>query len=253
MVETMKLKNRFYICASLALLTLSASAFAAEPLNSTNLKTRIQQTLKQGQSLKAFYSSLNEQYGSTAIKPLVELLSDRQTSDEVRWASLFALARLAGKESIGMVQKSMTDPSWLLRDAALKTAAALDAKELTPQIEKRLKDDALIVRTTAVQTIGHLNLTKSAPKLVDALFDPINFHAGKALWIHKHILQVIKDFNYTAALPQLVKLLASSKDEQLQLQLIQTLEKLTGKSFSEKPVHEQVYLWKRVALADSTF
>jgi HEAT repeat protein len=238
------------------LLCLATSATAAVPKaepKTTDLKNRINQVLQQGRPLSHFYAGIKSEFGATAIKPLLEIASDEQNRDETRWAALFALARVAGKESLGVVRKFMSNSSWMLRDAALKTAAALNARELTPQIEQRLKDDALIVRTTAVETIAHLNLRASAPKLVDALFDPINYAHGKALWIHKHILHTLSDFKYEQAVPKLVDLLSTSKDEKLQLQVVQALERITGKNFGNKPIRDQVYFWKRKALSDATF
>lgn len=237
------------------ILAMAPQAFAASEKMPTaaSLRSRINSTIKHGQSLKGFYQSLASEYGGTAIKPLLEIAGDPKNGDETRWAALFGLARLAGKESMGVIRKFMNDSSWMLRDAALKTAAALNARELTPWIEQRLKDDALIVRTTAVEAIGHLNLKQSAPKLVDALFDPNNFHSGKALWIHKHILKVLKDFRYDPAVPRLVELLHESKDRQLQAQVITTLESITGRSFPNKPLEQQIYLWKRNTLSEQTF
>jgi hypothetical protein len=99
-----------------------------------------------------------------------------------------------------------------------------------------------------------MGLKQFAPKLVDALFDPNNFHGGKALWIHKYILQAIREFHYSAAAPKLVELLQKSQqDEALQAQVIQTLESLTGRSYSNKPLQEQIYLWKRNLLSEATF
>lgn len=230
----------------------SSASFGATP-SVPAIKERIQKMLKRGESLKSFYASLTGEYGAGAIKPLIDIADDERNSDETRWAALFGIARVAGKESVGMIKKFMTHSSWMLRDAALKSAAALGAHELTSQIEQRLKDDALIVRTTAVQTIGHLNLKKSAPKLVDSLFDPANFHGGKALWIHKHILSVLRGFHYNEAVPKLVSLLESSQDEKLQADVLQTLESLTGRSFPNKPIQEQIFLWKRNTVSEMTF
>ncbi len=237
-------------------LSLNGSAWAVAPAapSALTLKSKINRALKGGQSLKTFYSSVSSEYGGSAIPPLLEIASDDSNGDETRWAALFGLARIAGRGSLGIIRKFMVNSSWMLRDAALKTAAALNARELVPQIELRLKDDALIVRTTAVETIGHLNLKASAPKLVDALFDPVNFHGGKALWIHKHILQVLTEFHYDSAVPKLIELLEKSQsDEVLQNQVLATLQSLTGQSFPNKTIQQQIYLWKRNTLSDASF
>jgi hypothetical protein len=220
---------------------------------SAELKGKIQAAVKKRQGLSSLYGELGKQYGGAAIPPLLELSKDEKISDDIRWASLYGLARLAGKESIGVISKFMTNSSWMLRDAALKSAAALNAQELSEQIERRLQDSALIVRTTAVQAIGHMKMKAAAPKLVDALFDPANYNGGKPLWIHKYILQVLTDFRYEPAVPKLVSLLERSKDEKLRNQIVGSLETITGKSFAGRPMSEQIYLWKRNALSESTF
>lgn len=243
----------FYVSVLMATVAAFTASAKADTPSTESIKGRINQALHDGQSLKTLYAKLTEEFGTTAIKPLVEITSDEHSSDETRWAALFGLARLAGKQSIGIIGKLMHHSSWMLRDAALKTSAALGAHELAPHIEKLLKDDALIVRTTAVQTISHLNLKQSAPKLVAALSDPANFHGGKALWIHKYVLQAIRDFHYTAAVPKLVELLQNTQDENLQAQLLQTLESLTGRSYANKPLQEQIYLWKRSTVSELTF
>lgn len=236
------------------LLALSSQALANAPNPSIEaIKAKIHSSIKQGKPLKELYSNLGTEYGGSAIAPLIEIASDRKNGDETRWAALFGLARIAGRHSVGVIKKFMTDSSWMLRDAALKTAAAVNARELAGQIEGRLKDDALIVRTTAVETIGHLKMRESAPKLVDALFDPINFHNDKALWIHKHILDVLAGFKYDKGVPRLVELLEKTKDEKLRGDVVATLEKITGKRFADKPIADQVYLWKRAALSEMTF
>lgn len=244
------LKLHLFIVLALALCNTS---FAATQPTVAEIKGRINKTLSQGLSLKSFYTALGQEYGGNAIKPLIEIANDESNSDETRWASIFGLARIAGKESLGVLSKYMYNTSWMLRDAALKAAAALNARELKAHIEKRLKDEALIVRTTAVQTIGHLKLKHSAPKLVEALFDQNNYHRGKPLWIHKHILNTLREFNYKPAAPRLADLLQkTSSDEKLQAQIVQTLESLTGLSFPNKPIQEQIYLWKRNTVSEAS-
>lgn len=236
----------------IASLLIGTQVFGAE--SKSTIENEIQKNLKAHHSLKDFYVQLSKEYGQSAVGPLTKILEDEAQPDEVRWASIFGLAKLTGKDSLKLVSRFFTHPSWMLRDAALKTAAALDAHELRPQIEARLHDEALAIRTTAVDTIGHLNLRESAEKLVDALFDPINYHAGKSLWIHKHILDVLVDLHYESCAARLVQLLETkNNDGILQRHLIATLEKLTGRSFQDKSLKEQIYLWKRNTLSDVVF
>lgn len=220
--------------------------------DAADLKNEMELAIKHDGSLNSFYAALNR-HGAKAVAPLLEIINNAHLSDDIRRTSLFGLGRVAGKQSLGVIGKFMTNSSWMLRDAALRTAAALDARELAPQIEGRLKDNALVVRTTAVQTIGHLRLKNSANRLVEALFDRDNYAGEKALWIHKYILQVLGEFRYRESVPKLVELLKISKDESLQANVVKTLEALTGKNFGNKPLHQQIYFWKRNTLSDVTF
>lgn len=215
-----------YIIAFL-FLTLPVVSYSAEPLAQT-LRARITQALRTGEPMKVFFEKIHREYGEAAISPLTQITQNEKETDEVRWFSLFGLGRLAGKESLPVIKPLMHHPNWMLRDASLKILAALKARELSQEIESCLKDQALIVRTTAVDTIGHLQLMASAPKLVDALFDPINYHHGRALWIHQHILQVLSDFHYAAAIPKLKKLLQAEHDQTLKAQVTKTLEILAA-------------------------
>jgi hypothetical protein len=209
--------------------------------------------LTTGKSLRGFFSAVHKRYGAAAAKPLREIVHNDKNSEEVRWASLFGLARIAGSASVPTIQSLMNNPSWMLRDAALKSAAAIGATQLGAAIAARLSDQALIVRTTAVDVIGHLRLTALAPQLVTALFDSQNYHRGKPLWIHEHILTVLSDLRYQPAIPKLVELLQTRDEPKFQRSVIRALESLTGKSFANKPLAQQVYLWKRNTLAESTF
>ncbi len=228
-------------------------ANAAELPNPTDLKKNIQEMLIKKQSLKNFYDVLSQKYGHQVVSPLIQLALSEQEPDEIRWICLFSLARLTGKESLGIVQKFLTHESWMLRDAALKVISRLKANDLKQEVGARLKDKALIVRTTAVETIENLQLKEFSPQLVEALFDPINYNRGYPLWIHKHILKTLENFQYKEAVPRLVELLQIKKDPALQARLIQTLENLTGKSFAKKSIHEQIYIWRRIALSEKEF
>lgn len=216
-------------------------------------RKKIDQILQAGGSLKNFFQEVAKHYGVAAAQPLREIAQDENEREEMRWATLFGVARISGKESVGLIRQFMKHSSWMLRDAALKTAAALDARELKPEIEDKLNDDALVVRTTAVDTIGHMKMKDSAPKLVGALFDSKNYHRGKPLWIHHHIFGVLKTFRYEKAVPKLVELLETRENEKFQGEIIQTLEDLTGKSFGKKPISQQIFLWKRNTLSEVTF
>lgn len=262
---------KILVCLLLLCLASTSSAFTIQKPIATNRKPvmvassvqkvpssiafrkKIEQLLKSGGSLKNFFQDVATHYGVSAVAPLREIAQNENEREEMRWATLFGVARISGKESFNLIRQFMKNSSWMLRDAALKTAAALGAKELNREIEEKLQDDALVVRTTAVDTIGHLKMTDSAPKLVDALFDPKNYHRGKPLWIHHHILSVLKDFRYNKAVPRLVELLETRENETFQTEIIHTLEDLTGKSFGKKTISQQIYLWKRNTLSEATF
>ena len=241
--------KKFLLVAALSVLP----AQAAQGPSVTEIRSRIYKALKDRTPVTSLSLSLREQYGGKVIAPLTTLVNNESESEETRWASLYAIARLSGSESVGLIKKFMNHSNWLLRDAALKTAAAVNATSLSPQIAERLKDDALIIRTSAVNAFGHLKLTALAPKLVDSLFDPVNYNKGKPLWIHRHILSVLGDFQYKAAIPKLVELLDKNRDGELQGEILASLSKITGKNFESKPLAEQKMLWRRIATAEKEF
>lgn len=198
----------------LALLFQSSTFFAsgllaAVPTPESDIGTArnlFSSTVQAKKPVSAWIAALHSKFGDGTSKVLHDILRSESSSDSMRWASLIGVARLQGKKSLETLRTYMSHSSWLLRDAAIKSAVALKARELAPEIESRLKDDALVIRTSAVDAIGQLKLTESSKKLVDALFDPSNIHGGKALWIHAHILKVIRDFRYEAAIPKLKEL-----------------------------------------------
>ena len=247
--------------ASLLAFSILVSLAHAAPspkleISTTTVRNQLALAIHKGQPLKQVYATLHHDLGPRAIETLLEIANDEKAPDETRWAALFGVARLSGKESAAVLKKFMSNSNWMLRDAALKATAALNIASLKADVERRLKDDALIVRTTAVQTLTHLKSKTSAPKLVEALFDPMNYYGTsgkKGLWIHKYILQALIDFRYEPAVPRLVELLKSSTDTQLQTQIIATLETLTGKSFPGKAMPEQIYLWKRNTVSELSF
>lgn len=197
------------------------------------------------------YSSAQNRAEKT--RSLIQTLKDNTKSDRERFRSIFALAKLNGKKSIPLLRKYFSHPNWMIRDAALKAAAALNAFELREDFEKRLRDNALVIRTTAVDAIGHLKLKKSFPKLVEALFDPANYNSGKPLWIHSHIFSVLAANQYRPATPKLVELLKTHKDQKFRKQIVSTLEKITGKSFPNRSISEQVFLWHQNVVSEMTF
>lgn len=231
----------------------AAKAPAETAPSVTEIKGLMQEAMGKRTPLRTLWGQMETRYGTKALPPLLKILQSEAERDELRWASLFGVARFAGKRSYGLLKKYSEHKSWLMRDASLRVMAALGASELRPSVERALKDKALVVRTTAVDVIGHMKLKASAPLLVEALFDPANYRKDHPLWIHSHILGVLRGFKYEAAMPRLVELLEAKKDSKLQAQVVATLETITGKNFGEKPIHEQIYLWKRHATSEKVF
>ncbi|MBI2607171.1 MAG: HEAT repeat domain-containing protein, partial [Deltaproteobacteria bacterium] len=161
----------FPTAAFLAAILGASTALAVPAPSTAQLRGSIASHLESGKPLKAFYAEVASTYGGDAVAPLLKIAENGKEQDTVRWTSLFALARIAGKESARILKKFMTHPNWMLRDAAIRNAAALKLSELSSSIEARLRDSALIVRTSAVDAIAHLSLKNSAPKLADALTD----------------------------------------------------------------------------------
>lgn len=230
-----------------------AKATSGLTLTTLEAKEMLTEALSGQKSIPEFWSNLDRKYGQVAVLPYLKIASDEKERDELRWASLYGIARMRGKQSLPLVRPFARHKNWLLRDAALKAMAALSATEMQSEFEYALKDKALVIRTTAVDVISHLRLQSCAPKLVEALFDPINYRREKPLWIHQHILTALREMNYKRATPRLVDLLESKKDPALRTHIIQTLEHLTGKSFATKTMSEQIYLWRRNTVSEATF
>jgi HEAT repeat protein len=236
-----------------AVLFLSASSLLAAP-TVPELKQELNQAMTKRKPLQQFWKDVHSRYGGGALSPTLKLLADESERDEVRWASLFGVARIAGKKSYGLLKKYSHHKSWVLRDASLRAMAALEARELSSDIQNAaFNDPALVVRTTAVDVIGHLKLKSAAPGLVEALSDPKNYRRGKSLWITDHILGVLKEWRHKPAAPALVEILDKTKDTRLQAKVIASLEAIMEKKFDQKSPAEQVYLWKRLITSEKTF
>lgn len=261
--------KKFVTIVALVFLYLP-NAFSALAQNSTitseQIKNKILTQIKKGTSLKIFYQDILNIYGTKALDPLLGILENSRERDEARWVSLYGIVKLSGYDSLPLLKKYYNDKSWMIRDAAIKNSTILCSLDKTPtaQIElckknieneliSKLKDDSLIVRTTVVDSISTLKLKNAASPLTESLFDTINFHNEKPLWIHKHILNALVNMQYKQAIPRLSDLLYKTHDPELQTQTVRTLEKLSGKQFNQKPISEQIYLWKREALEWKTF
>lgn len=254
-----KLIHRFIAWGTLLSICTLAQA---SPVKESNLKPHLDVITLKGLMSKGLKNSINsnqfwpqifQTYGSAALVPLLSIAKNEKEHDELRWASIYGIARLTGKKGLGVIQRFTHDRSWLMRDAALRSFAALNAKEMKPVIEASLHDKALVVRTTAVDVIGHLRLESAGPRLVDALFDPVNYRGGKPLWIQDHIFSALTQIGYRGASPRLVELLEKRKDPALQKKVVATLERLNQKTFGTKPMDQQIYLWKRNTIAEKTF
>ncbi len=234
-------------------LLLSASSLQASP-SVPEVKQQLKQAMTKRKPLQQFWKDMHSRYGGEALSPVLKILADETERDEVRWATIFGVARMAGKKSYGLLSKYSRHKSWVLRDASLRAMAALEARELSADIQRAaFTDPALVVRTTAVDVIGHLKLKSAAPQLIEAISDPRNYRRGKSLWISDHILAVLKDWRHKPAVPALVEILEKSTDTRLQGKVIASLEAIMGKSFDRKSASEQVYLWKRALTAEKVF
>ncbi len=242
-------------------LTLSTSV-AKERAAKVTVRDEIVKALSTRANMGQFWNDLAQKQrtlqrapaSETLLKKLVDIVENEKERDEVRWATIFGIGRLAGNESPTILRRFLVHKNWILRDATLKTFAALQASKMRGDIEKVIKEDqALVVRTTAVDVIHHMGLKESTPALLEALSDSRNYRHGKPLWIHKHILSALKKLKAKDAAPRLAGILAEHKDPEFRTQIIATLEDLTGKNFRNRSMEEQVYLWKRGTVDELTF
>lgn len=200
-------------------------------INSNRLSNRNKQTLI-------------KRYGIKGLKELRQIFNSESISFKNRWKALMLYARLGGKKrSFPGLVEALSDRQWFIRSASAKALGYMKEKRAVPYLLSTLKDRSLIVRTSAVDALGQIKSKSSVGYLKKALFDPINFHKGKGLWIRRHIVEAIIKIRGPASISMLLSLL-DDNDKSVIKTSVTALSKLTGVSYKGIPIEEQVSKWK---------
>lgn len=173
-----------------------------------------------------------------------------------RWRAIHTLAAAKGKLAKKSLLKASKSEDWFMRDAAMKLSSEYYPKFSKRLAKKLLNDPSLIVRTSAVKSIHKLEDVSAIDNLWEALNDKINFRKGKSLWIRKHIVSALADFEMKSEnvsqkkLANFIKLLKDT-DKGVQMASIKALSKLTKQDLGSKKtpleLHKKRWIswWKK--------
>lgn len=172
-----------------SLLVVSHVAWAAVPS-----RVKMEGILRQ--PLENRIESLSQK-NSQSREQLEQLAFDSSQRLDTRWRAVTALGRVYPKESRPTLEKALRSPEWFMRNAALVVLPYADRSWAVNWARVLVHDPALVVRTAAVQVIRKLRATEAEALLWEKLYSSENFRGGQSLWIRRHILETLKEFNST--------------------------------------------------------
>jgi hypothetical protein len=186
-------------------------------------------------------------YRSEAIPPLARIAADRSRPDHERFIAVMGIARLGGPAAAERITPFLKEPSWMLRQGALRALTALRPE--SPAVARAtlplLRDRALVVRSAAVDAVRALRPPGAEAALIEALRSPANYRAGRGLWVPAKALEALVELNATDRAGQLKPLLGHERDPELQRRAIAALESLTGRRLKPTaPLAERVKAWR---------
>jgi HEAT repeat protein len=231
------------------LFVVSVSVFAGTAFASTAPSTRTLRTEIQSDHSSSFEPLLeqwSDDYGPSAIKPLLAVAKDHTNSDRVRYIALMGAAKLGGLAGATQITPFLKDSSWMLRNGALRALSALDNPQTAAAVLPLLQDPALVVRLEAVEAVRKLKPHGAAQALVNTLRSQDNYHNGKSQWVPIRSLDALAELRDPSIIPALKPLLDHRHDPELQRQTISTLRALTGKNLAlGLPLPKQITTWKK--------
>ena len=191
-------------------------------------------------------------YGLRGFVILERLVFSSAEKMPVRWKALISLARLYPEKSLPLVQKALRSSVWFLRNAGLIAMEIINPKESVRWAGYFLSDPSLVVRTAAVNMIKKHKASQYKIQLIGKLNAPDSFYKNKSLWIRYHIASALVEFCEPGEEKMFISFL-KDPDERLHSSAIVALEKLTGKTFrasgkereiaKEKVVKTQKQMW----------
>ena len=170
----------------------------------------------------------------SSVPILVRVIKSNEFPDKSRWASIFILGKIMGKDSVPLLIKYLEHPNFILRLASLKTLLQLKERNLQGKLKIVLKDNSLLVRSQALENIRKLKLKKYSNDVWNMLFEKKNYHhiKGKKLIrseIIKKVVRVLGDLEFKSALGPFLKLIQKEQYADLFNEIDYSLQKISGK------------------------
>lgn len=132
---------------------------------------------------------------SIQVAEFKKVAFDTDATITERWKALMKLSVIKGKDSLPELEQALHSKDWFLRDGALRATCAIDENLGKKWARVLLNDPALVVRTTAVAMLRRMNDLQSKELLWHELESKKNFRFGQSLWVRKHIVETLKQFD----------------------------------------------------------
>jgi HEAT repeat protein len=174
-----------------------ANAAPASQVSSSNQREIVQNVIKDIRrrntaSFEGLLSIWEKHYGTRAVAALLQVAQDRSLSDTDRYVAIMGVAKIGGSQSAPLLSPLLKDPSWMIRNAALRALTALGNPTTAPRVIPLISDAALVVRLEAVQSLEKLHPAGTEAALVAAIRAPENYHAGRAQWVPSRALEALR-------------------------------------------------------------
>lgn len=233
-----------------ALATLPAQA-AKTPSTRGALRPLLLKDLRfrQGTSFTRTLDRWAADYGSEAVRPLLDIARDKKIPEPQRYIAMMGATRLGGAAIAPSLTGFLKDSSWMLRSAALRALTILRDAGSSVAVLPLLQDKALVVRAEAVEAVRKLKPRGSAEALANCALHSANYHGGKAQWVPVYAIAALREFGTVGAreqLPRLLPLLERAHDEALLKEAVATFEFLEQRKLAPgASLPERAKAWRQ--------
>ena len=163
-------------------------------------------------SFQTLIEKWEKKYGTKIVPSLLKYAKDKSNSDQHRYITLMASAKMGGPKISKLLKPFFKDSSWMIRSAALKIASAFGkSSSFDSEVKLLLHDKAWVVRSEAIDTLCRTKPKGYTNLLIESLFDPTNYHKGKAQFIPKKILNNLEQNSLSLVQKQKIQSLAKEK------------------------------------------
>ena len=135
---------------------MTNSAFANSTSQARNLHSDIVSDIL-GRSKNSDFSALikkwEKNYGSSAAPDLFRIAADKKFRDTDRFIAFMGASKLGAEADTKTLIPFLSDPSWMLRSAALRTLGGFHQKDAGVAVLKLLRDPAQVVQSEAIDTV----------------------------------------------------------------------------------------------------